>query len=273
MPPTSGQLALLLLSILIFAIGGAASVVRWWDDHPRWRKTMRWCVTFGILIALIVLVWHSIARRQWLPLGDNFDSLIWMGLLLALFVVYVQRRKPLIGLDWFVMPLVVILLISAIVFGRNRYHAYVADTWLWVHVATAFLGGVGFAIAAASGAMYVIASRRLHRKAPVSPQLGSLERLEHLTMSSVTLGFALLTVGLITGVVRIVAAGEHTPLAKIILAGCAWVVYALVLHSPMNPSFRGRKAAVLSVVGFLLMIGTILAVLLLPAGGGGGGNS
>jgi hypothetical protein len=43
-------------------------------------------------------------------------------------------------------------------------------------------------------------------------------------------------------------------------------VYALVLHSPLNPSFRGRRAAVLSIVGFVLMVGTVITVMLLPSG-------
>jgi ABC-type uncharacterized transport system permease subunit len=53
---------------------------------------------------------------------------------------------------------------------------------------------------------------------------------------------------------------HETHPAKLLLAFSAWVVYAIVLHSPINPSFRGRKTAILSVVGFLLMIGTIVAV-------------
>jgi ABC-type transport system involved in cytochrome c biogenesis permease subunit len=51
---------------------------------------------------------------------------------------------------------------------------------------------------------------------------------------------------------------------KVLLASIAWVVYALVLHSPINPSFRGRRAAVLSVVGFALMIGAFVAVQFMP---------
>jgi ABC-type uncharacterized transport system permease subunit len=84
-------------------------------------------------------------------------------------------------------------------------------------------------------------------------------------MSAVTLGFALLTVGMITGGVEMLARGKHTPAAKLVLAISVWVVYAIVLHAPINPSFRGRKVAVLSVVGFLLMLGAIVTVLLLPA--------
>ena len=41
-----------------------------------------------------------------------------------------------------------------------------------------------------------------------------------------------------------------------------WLVYAIVMHAPINPRLRGRRAAVLSVFGFCLMIGTLLAVQL-----------
>lgn len=121
-------------------------------------------------------------------------------------------------------------------------------------------------------ALYLLANRRLRRKAlTAGPALGSLERLEHLTLVSVTLGFALLTFGLVTGAVRIINEGPHTRLGqhwlsspKVILALAVWVVYALVLHSPINPSFRGRKTAILSILGFVLMVGTVVAVQFMP---------
>jgi ABC-type uncharacterized transport system permease subunit len=168
------------------------------------------------------------------------------------------------ALDWFVLPVVILLLLAAAFFGRVEYHDYVNSTWSWLHRATAYGGAVAFAIAAAAGAMYVITSRRLRSKTPVGPNLGSLERLEHLTMTAVTLGFALLTVGTITGGVRMLADGKNTPTTKLVLALAVWLVYAVVLHAPINPSFRGRKVAVLSMVGFVLMIGAIVVVQLLP---------
>jgi len=91
-----------------------------------------------------------------------------------------------------------------------------------------------------------------------------------LTLESVTVGFALLTIGLVTGLVYILFNG-HTRLGKdwlaspkVLLTLGVWVVYALVLHSPINPSFRGRKAAMLSILGFVLMIGTLVAVQFMP---------
>ena len=64
--------------------------------------------------------------------------------------------------------------------------------------------------------------------------------------------------------ISLLGEGRHTPRAKIVLATLVWLVYAVVLHAPINPSFRGRKVAVLSMVGFVLMIGAIVAVQFLP---------
>ena len=267
--PTTGQLALLIIAVALFAIGGAMSVAQAWQQQQPSRtlkSAARACMVGGILACLGVIVWHAAQRRQWLPIGDNFDALVWLATLLALFVVYVQSTKPLGGLDWFVMPVVVVMLVAAVLVGRTEYHPYVGSAWDWVHRVTAYGGAVAFAISAAAGTMYVITSRRLRRKAPVGSYVTSLERLEHVTMVAVTLGFALLTVGAITGGVTMLAQGRHTPVAKVVLASAVWLVYAVVLHAPINPSFRGRKVAVLSVVGFLLMVGTIATVLLMPGG-------
>jgi ABC-type uncharacterized transport system permease subunit len=260
--PTAGQLALLIISIALFAIGTGLSVSRLRWDRESFRVAAKACWYAGVVVALGVLVWHSIDRRSWLPLEDNFDALIWLGLLLSLFVLYVQRTQPVGGLDWFVMPIVVLLLTGAAVFGRATPHEYVGSTWYWIHLATAFGGALAFAVAGAAGAMYLIVSRRLRARTatPAGPKLGSLERLEHLTFVSVTLGFALFTVGTITGLVEMSSSHKQTPPAKLLLALSVWVVYAIVLHSPINPSFRGRKTAILSVIGFVLMVGTIVAV-------------
>ena len=268
--PTPGQLLLLALSIALFAAGGVISVACLWWDKRTLRIASRCCLGSGIVTAIGVIIWHAAHRRNWVPIGDNFDALIWLATLLAMFVLYVQRHRTLGALDWFVMPLVIVLLVIAGIFGMTEYHAYhsgVDNAWAWVHRVTAYGGAVAFAIAAGCGAMYVWASGRLRSKKSVGPQFGSLERLEHLTMVSVTLGFALLTIGMVTGGVKMLAdRSAHTPTTKVVLAVVVWLVYAVVLHAPINPSLRGRKVAVLSVVGFVLMLGTIVTVLLLPGG-------
>src|SRR5436305_12405044 len=97
---TSGQLHLLFLAMVLFATGAALSFARlWWDkEEPRGlRIAAKASQYLGLLTSLGVLVWHSAARvsasgqrHDWLPVGDNFDALIWLGLLLAGFVLYTQ---------------------------------------------------------------------------------------------------------------------------------------------------------------------------------------
>jgi len=268
--PNAAQLALLLTAMAIFAAGEVLSLARLKWDRNGLRLAAKACLYCGVLVGTGVIAWHSIDRGSWLPMEDNFDTLIWLAVLLALFVAYTQRTHPLRGLDWFMMPVVILLLAAAAVFGRARPREYLDSTWSWVHRVSAYGGAAVFAIAGAVGAMYLIANHRLRAKriAPAT-NLGSLERLEHITVLSVTLGFALLTIGLLTGLMRALRAGNRLgpqwyAQPKVILTFVAWVVYALVLHSPINPSFRGRKTAMLSVLGFALIIGVLIAVQWMP---------
>jgi ABC-type transport system involved in cytochrome c biogenesis permease subunit len=264
--PPAGQLVVLCTAIALFVIGGLLSLLRLRASSPadveRFRIAAKACAYLGACAALAVLIWHSAQRGSWLPLEDNFDALVWLGLLLALFVLYIQRRRPVGGLDWFLMPIVILLLASAAIFGSAKPHVYVTTTWSWVHRGTAFAGIVAFAVAGAVGLMYLIVNHRLRTKRALlaGPNLGNLERLEHLTLESVSLGFALLTIGALTGINEMVK-GKHTSPAKLVLTAALWLVYAVVLHAPINPSFRGRKAAVLSVIGLALTVGTMVAVL------------
>ena len=273
--PTIGQLLLLAVATLAFAAGGVVSVARVRWNRESLRLAAKSLLYIGLLLAGAVLIWHSVSRGSWIPLEDNFDALIWLGVLLALFVQYVQRSKPLGGLEWFCLPIVIILLIAAGVFGRAKPQEYLDGTWQWTHRVSAFGGLFAFFIAGVSGAMYLIKQRQLRsRQLTAGPKFASLERLEHITFSSVTLGFALLTIGLVTGLVLILKHDGRTSLGepwianpKVVLTLAVWVVYAIVLHAPINPSFRGRKAALLSVFGLVLVLGTLIAVQYVPTGG------
>jgi ABC-type uncharacterized transport system permease subunit len=271
--PTTGQIWLLLHAVILFAIGSGISLSRMRWERPGSRIAARCCIWTAILFAISVLVWHSADRGDWVPLNDNFDALIWMGLLIAGFVMYVQRRRPIGGLDWFLMPMVVLVLLAAAIFGRERPHEYVTGTWSWIHGLAAFGGLASFFVAGAAGLTYLVANHRLRSKVlATGPKLGSLERLEQMTFSSVTIGFALLTIALITGLAIISRRGAATSLGahwltspKVLLTFGIWVVYAIVLHSPITPAIRGRRTAVLSIIGLILSLGAVVAVQFMQA--------
>jgi ABC-type uncharacterized transport system permease subunit len=261
--PNTGQISLLFVCVALFAAASILSLMRIRRETESLRIAAKACSWSAMCIGVAVIIWHASARSQWLPLDDNFEALIWLGLILALFMLYVQRRHPIAGLDWFIMPLVILLLVGAAIFGRTKPHEYLPTAWSWVHRVSSYGGAVAFAVAGAVGAMYLIANRRLRNKQVLNgPKLGNLERLERVTRASVTLGFALLTVGAVTGFIWFASDRRPISVWKVGLTVGVWLVYAVALHSPINPSFRGRKVAILSIVGCILMFGLLVTVQL-----------
>jgi ABC-type uncharacterized transport system permease subunit len=274
--PTTGQLSLLLASIAVLAVGGVVAQRRGaerqagsGDARERIGEACRW---IGIALGVGVIAWHSADRGSWYPLEDNFDALVWLGTMLAALAGYLRFRRAPRGFDWLVMPVAVLLLVGAVAVGLwapREYH--VRSLWHWVHRVSAYGGAIAFAVAGAAGMLWLVAAARLRAKRPPAGEsFGSLETLERFTLLPATLGFALLSVGLVTGLARALDA-DATALGdrwltspKVLLALGAWGVYALVLHAPLNPAFRGRRSAVLSIVGFVLMIGVIIAVQFMP---------
>src|SRR5438105_3702768 len=104
MPPSTGQLTLLIAAMLLFIAGGLASVARFKLDRAELRLLSKGLLIAGIFLNICVITWHDSQRDRWLPVEDNFDALVWLATLLSLFVLYVQWHRPLDGLDWFVMP-------------------------------------------------------------------------------------------------------------------------------------------------------------------------
>lgn len=215
---------------------------------------------FGIIILAI----HCTSRNSWRPLEDNFDALLLLALSLAIFTVYLQWRRLVAGIEWFVMPVVILLLLAAAFFGTFLPQTYTRNVWMGIHLFSVFMSPLLFTIAAAVGAMYLIVNRRLRQKrAPGVLEFGSLERLERFNYVCNSIGFGLLTIGLFTGLAALRAdhklSDSWYTSPKIIVALIAYLVYAIILHSPINPRMRGRRTAVLSLVGF----GLIMSVLVL----------
>jgi len=268
----AGQIGLVLGAAGVFLLGGAISAACLWRPGSRLRLTAKSMAYFGICLGLAALIWRSVVRGRWMPLEDNFEAMATLALLLAGFTLYVQRAKPIQGLDWFLMPIVIVMLLCSALLGIHPEAYEPAGIWDLAHRASSFAGMAAFGVAAGVGAMYLIASARLRRKAAIGegPPV-SLERLENLTHWAVSFGFALLTVGIVTGLAKIMQRGSHTMLGphwitspKVILAFSAWVVYAVALHTPITPAVRGRKSAMLSIIGFVLMVATLITVLHLP---------
>ncbi|MEO1237290.1 MAG: cytochrome c biogenesis protein CcsA [Planctomycetota bacterium] len=215
-------------------------------------------------LALLMFRWSRVGGG-WNPLVAHVDGLLLIASLLAGVGLYVQSRPRLGGLAAFSLPLLTLILAWAVCASAWTYRPFAMDTlhpvWRAVHLSGVYLGTLGCSVAAAAGVMYLVVARRL--KAKRNPRglmrLASLEALERVIVQTATLGFALLTVGLVSGVVilaeeggGVIPGGWASP--KVVLAFVAWLTYALVMNVRVAAVFRGRRAAWLAIGGWVLLL-------------------
>ena len=172
----------------------------------------------------------------------------------------------------FVSPLAVIFMIlsSAIPSKIIPTSRLFSSFWLTLHVSTIFIGNAIFALAFCAGIMYLLQERQIKTKSfgLLYRRLPSLETLDSLNSVCLTFGFPLITVGLISGFVyagAVLGSFWHWD-PKEILAVITWLIYAVLLHERLAVGWRGRRAAIMAIVGFSVILVTFVGATLLLKG-------
>ena len=172
----------------------------------------------------------------------------------------------------FVSPLALLLIIWAAVLPKAipTLPPALKSWWLPIHVTFAFVGDAIFAIAFCAGVIYLIQERlvKSKRAGGLSQRLPSLEVLDEINYRALTIGFPLLTIGIITGAVWAEYAwGSYWSWdPKETWSLITWLLYAALLHQRLRVGWRGKKAAIMAIVGFGAVLFTFLGVNLLLEG-------
>jgi cytochrome c-type biogenesis protein CcsB len=212
-----------------------------------------------------------------IPLSNMYEALIslsWTTVLIYLFFELRYKNKM---LGVFIFPIVGIAMAFASLSPNIQDEIEplipaLQSNWLTYHVITCFLGYSGFAVSFGASIMYLIKFKKNPEK-PSSQQapeglLPSLEDLDEIIYKTIAIGFLLLGVGIITGAVWAnYAWGSYWSWdPKETWSLITWLVYAAFIHARLTRGWRGRKAAVLSIIGFACVIFTFLGVNYLLSG-------
>ncbi|MFC1855077.1 c-type cytochrome biogenesis protein CcsB [Thermodesulfobacteriota bacterium] len=142
--------------------------------------------------------------------------------------------------------------------------------WRPIHIFCAIVGDAMFGIAALAGIMYLLQERQLKTKKMTKLYhiLPSLEVSDSINYKCLTFGFPMLTLGMVTGAIWANSAwGTYWSWdPKETWSLITWFIYAAMLHGRLTVGWRGRKVAILSIVGFLVILFTFLGVNLLIGG-------
>ncbi|MDP3704212.1 MAG: cytochrome c biogenesis protein CcsA [Candidatus Omnitrophota bacterium] len=131
-----------------------------------------------------------------------------------------------------------------------------------VHTIASLLSYVAFLVAFGAGCLFLIQERQIKHKrmGVLFHRLPSLDQLERVNVFAIGLGFALLTVGLSWGLVvsRLLRGAWWSGDPKEILSATLWVCYLILWLARLGATMRGRRVALLSVLGFALVLFTFV---------------
>ena len=234
------------------------------------ERTTLYAVAFAFAAhtAAIIIDW---VRDGHYPLFSTTEALSFLGWTLVIAHFLVTYRYPLRALGAFLLPVVALLVLASQLVSPNtaKDPSLVTDgsgSWLFpVHVTMLIFGYASFFVAFAASVMYLWQERELRLKkfSAVFHRLPSLTTVDDVASTAASVGFTLLTLGIITGVVWSRARSErmfHNDPTEF-FALLTWVVYLALLHYRVQ--WRGRKAAWLSVGGFTFVLCTFVGAVLL----------
>jgi cytochrome c-type biogenesis protein CcsB len=223
----------------------------------------RWFLAGGLACHSIAL-----AQRTWemgtLPvasLGEALAAMAWA--LVAVFLV-LDWRYPIKVLGALAAPLAALMVSAALILPQGHMASpLLKGFWLTVHIALSFLGIAALTLAFLAGIFYLIQERQIKTKnfGFFYRRLPSLSQLDTLNYWCLTVGFPLLTLGIIAGSLYAQhALGRFWSWdPKEVMTLAAWLVYAVLLHERLAVGWRGRRAALLAICGFVMLALTLAA--------------
>ena len=132
------------------------------------------------------------------------------------------------------------------------------------HTVLSLLSYVAFLVGFVSGLLFLIQERQLKRKhmGVVFRRLPALGTLDRLNFLAIGIGFGLLTLGVVFGICgsRRLRGTWWNWDPKELLTLVLWASYLVLWLVRLRATLRGRKIALLSILGFTLVLFTFLGV-------------
>ncbi|ABB33445.1 cytochrome c-type biogenesis protein CcsB [Geobacter metallireducens RCH3] len=206
------------------------------------------------------------------PITNLHESLSFFSLAVVGIYILFERKYRIFILGSFVTPVAFLLMAASTGFPSAimPLNPALKSKWLMVHTVMAFLSYAAFSVAFGAAIMYLIQQHFLKSKklGPMYQKLPSLDILDEINYRCLTIGFPLLTFAIISGAIWAESAwGTYWSWdPKETWSLITWFVYAALLHGRLTTGWRGKKAAILAIVGFFVLLFTFLGVNLFLSG-------
>jgi cytochrome c-type biogenesis protein CcsB len=256
-------------ALILYVFATAVYLLYLLKPKPTLGRSARWLITAGFLIHCIFTLSRSVEAGH-APITNLHESLSFFSLAIVGVFIAFERKYHVVILGSFITPLALLLMVASSMYPNAipQLPPALKSNWLLIHSSLAFLSYATFAVAFGAAIMYLIQQHFLKKKrlGPLYQKLPSLDILDEINYRCLTFGFPLLTIAIITGAIWAESAwGTYWSWdPKETWSLITWFIYAALLHCRMTIGWRGKKAAILSIAGFFILLFTFLGVNLLP---------
>lgn len=263
----TGMLPLLERSLLVLATAGY--LVAWIGFllalRPRLSRIGRLAsnLTLAAWVAQAGAFLFRIWRAGHLPVysGHEFSS-AFAGGLIALYLVFerVYRRRD---LGCFALPVALALLAHAWSLAREvePLIPIFRSLWLDVHIVTAFVAYAALAVTFAASCLFLFKARSGRILGPGKSEADP-RQADLMAYRAATVGFSFLSICIISGAIwaEQVWGRFWSWDPKETWSLITWLIMAAYLHARYHHGWQGRRAAVLGIAGFVLVLVTYVGV-------------
>ena len=207
----------------------------------------------GVVLQAVAMVELSMAYGR-LPLDNFYGTLNLCAFLIALVFLLVELRYHFASAAVALFPLVFLMtLVAALQQPVASWpNVGIRDTWLIVHIVLVLAGYAALSLTAVTSGFYLIQEHRLKSKRTgrLLEKLPPLATLDNLVSVSMGLGFVLLTLGIIFAITwaYIESGTRWVGDPSIQLSFLTWLLCLLMIFLRASAGWRGRKAALMSIV-------------------------
>jgi ABC-type transport system involved in cytochrome c biogenesis permease subunit len=273
------SIIILRVAALLYAVAAASYILFFARPvHARAARVGLWfvAVAFVVQAASIGLACRQYGGAEFFNLRGGLGALAWIG---AGAFLLLQRFYPLPSAGAFVLPLVLIAALPG-VFGLGpdapgSIPQSIRGPSLTVHIVSAAGGVALFAIAFVVALMYLLQEREVKGKhfGALFSRLPSLATLDRLNQRLVRGGFVVYSVALLTGAV-VAKKAWGAPWSwdpQQVTSLVVWLLYGAMVQL-RHVGVHGRRYAILTLAGFVLVMGSMLAMGAVPQVTRHGGN-
>lgn len=257
------------VTVVLYAISATLSFVHLSKGDQRMGRAAALALAAAICTHTgFLVVDYSVTERG--LLRDIHQTLVIASLLTAVGFLASMRNRRLRTLGAFVTPVILLIFLGAgLKLSVGPVPREVTSVLLPVHIGVNVLGIVAFALAFAVAAAYLIQEKllRSRRISGVFQRLPALDVLDSLGLRFVTIGFPLFTVGVISGTIWASRTGGLSFSTGQGFAVLAWACFAVVLIARLASGWRGRRAAIGTMLGFLCAMAALVGYVLRDFGG------